>query len=86
MTDKIIKQNVIIYDANGTPVDVTKNVRNWTISNGGLNAGNTGLDGIVRTCTMTIQNDVDVNFNPEAEFGVLKTEIIQFNGNGTSSY
>ena len=86
MTDRIHKQNVIIYDANGTPIDITKYVRSWTISNGGIKTGNTGLDGIVMTGNMVIQNDIDVNFNPEAEFGVLKTEIIQFEGDGGNTY
>ncbi|GAG12115.1 unnamed protein product, partial [marine sediment metagenome] len=86
MTDKIIKQNVFVYNSEGVPIDITKYVKNWTLSNGGVQAGATGVDGIVQTGNMTIQNDIDVNFNPEAEFGVLKTVILPIVGNGGTSY
>ena len=69
MTDKINKHNIFVYNSEGVPVDITKYVSNWTISNGGIKTGATGVDGIVRTGTMTIQNDIDANFNPESEFG-----------------
>ena len=86
MEDRVIKQKVIVYRHNGTPFDLTPYIQDWQINNGGLPDGDSGLDGIVQTANLTIKNSVDANFNPESEFGKLKTKVIQFVGNGGNSY
>ena len=86
MSDKIIKHNIFVYNADGIPIDVTQYVRNWTISNGGVGEGNTGLDGVVQTGQLTLQNDLDTNFNPESEYGVVITEERTYIGDGGKTY
>lgn len=86
MADRIIKHNIFIYDKEGIPVDVTPYVEFWNIKNGGVKSGNTGLDGVVQTGSMIIRNDLEANFNPESEYGLIVSESVAYVGDGGNIY
>ena len=61
MTDKINKHNIFVYSSDGNPVDITENVIDWQITNGGVDGDASGIDGVVRTANMTIANSINNN-------------------------
>jgi len=88
MEERIINQRVIVYKADNTPFEMTPYSLGWSIENGGVSGGDSGLDGVVMTASLTISNSVEdgYNFNPEVEMGVPQWNVYSFVGNGTNSY
>ena len=84
--DRIIKQRVVAYDANDDPVELTPYVEGWRINNGGIHQGASGIDGVVVTADIVIKNDLEANFNPEAEYGVWVYDTLTIAGADTNTY
>ena len=81
-TNRIIKHRVVVYKEDGTEdgeaFELTPFVQNWEISNG--DPDSSGIDGVVQQATISVKNGFNYNFNPENEYGVKKTVVIQFVG------
>lgn len=79
--------SLAIIQSNGSEIDVSDSLLDATIECGSLStAGDTGVDGIARTMTFALKNDISNNFSPLSKYGVVKYATQVINGNGGKTY
>jgi hypothetical protein len=83
---KLTKHRIVVYRSDGTPFDLTRYVSAWSIENGDVNGSISGLDGVVQIAKLTINNDINYNFNPGVMYWKPKTLSIDYKGNSTNTY
>lgn len=84
---KNYQRNIIIYRANGTPVDVTDYVIACTVNQGDVSGiGDQGNDGVSPILDITLKHDTEngINFNPGVITGLWKSIKVTKTGNGIS--
>lgn len=76
-----------IVQSDGFLMNVSDYLVDASISCGSLTtAGDTGADGIARTLTFTLKNDIDNNFSPLSRKGVVKYATQVLTGTGGNTY
>jgi len=84
---RVHQTRLIVYRADGTLVEITEFVKNWSVDLGNTaGLGNTGADGVVQQLNLVLYNDIYNSLAPKVKKGVLVPEMISFTGDGGSSY